>query len=276
MGTPPDGVVDSAPAVLSRASGGPRGISGVVALQREQTDYPSDWSKRMPKRILLIVIALSLSACTGMYRAITDDPVRVEFIDQRQRDDVEPSAATVSLTAERRTVIVNTLGKTAGRFCAEPPPDVASDLLSALGASIENHAAKGSLNSVYSESAVKLADRSTALDIYRTGTYVLCQYHLNGGMTDTQLNANFELLTKQVINALIESYKQPKQVVVDGSRLFTVIPTLDVRATTGGLSLVGSTNSQGTTSATPAQNTGNSAAPATPTPVPPNTSSQQD
>lgn len=182
---------------------------------------------------LLVAAVLLMPGCTEMFRAVSSDPVRVELIDHHLRDDKEPAAATVSLTAERRTVIVSTRGDEAGRFCAEPPPDVASDLLSALGASIKTKAAEGALNSVYSESAVKLADRSTALDIYRTGTYVLCQYHLNGGIDGSQLNKNFELLTTQVITALIESYKQPRQVIADGNRLFTVVPTLDLRATSG-------------------------------------------
>ncbi len=223
----------------------------------------------MRKLASLIVTVVSLSGCTEMFRAVSSDPVRVELINHHLRDDKEPAAATVSLTAERRTVIVSTRGDSAGRFCAEPPPDVASDLLSALGASIKTKGAEGALNSVYSESAVKLADRSTALDIYRTGTYVLRQYHLNGGIDGGQLNKNFELLTTQVITALVESYKQPRQVVVDGTRLFTVVPGLDLRTTSGtGSSLTSPPISPTPTTAPAGANTGG-------TPTQPAPTSQQ-
>ena len=178
----------------------------------------------MNRIVLAAAVLILSSACAETFRAVSNDPVRVELIeDGRRRDDAEPMAAMVSLTAERRAVVVKTRGDDVGRFCAEPPPDVATDLLSRLGARAAYKGTEAELQNLYAESAVSLADRTTVLDVYRTGTYVLCQYHLNNAMTPGELAANFKLLTEKVTEALIASYAQPRQVVVTSDRLFSVI-----------------------------------------------------
>lgn len=101
-------------------------------------------------------------------------------------DDVEHIVSTVSLSSDRRTVIVVTDGGNKGKFCAEPPPDTATGLKAALIASLEADAkkadvtGKASLNDSLETKVTVLAERTAALDAYRAGVYALCQYHLNG------------------------------------------------------------------------------------------------
>lgn len=141
-----------------------------------------------------------LAGCADTFRVMNTDPVRVELITAKN----DALIATVSLTAERRTVLVQTSGEHRGRFCAEPPPDVATDLLTSLRASLSHNLTAAQLQTLYAETVVKLADRPPALDVYRTGTYVLCQYYLNGAMNEKQLQENFQLLTTAVTQALQE------------------------------------------------------------------------
>ena len=119
-------------------------------------------------------------------------------------DEIPGFLSTFSLSADRRTVIIPTSGKNAGKFCAEPPPDSATQLKSELQASLEGKAklekikadieGKGEYKDRLETNIVVLAERTPALDAFRTGVYALCQYKMNGWMTDEQVNQTFLLL----------------------------------------------------------------------------------
>jgi len=112
------------------------------------------------------------------------------------------------LSADRRTVIVKLLGSDQGKFCAEPPPDVAQNITTSLESSLKAKLAEApaeiesAIKDSLKKEAVVLADRTALLDVYRTGTYSLCQYHLNGAITNQQLIDTFQALTNGVIQGL--------------------------------------------------------------------------
>lgn len=143
-----------------------------------------------------------LSGCASTVGAFFHRPV-VE-------DSVGDVLSTMSLSADRRTVVVITDGTNKGKFCAEPPPDSATALKTELEASLEatakleklkaDVAGKGTLKDKLETSVVVLAERTPALDVFRTGVYALCQYHLNGAIQDP--------VVRQMFVRLIESYER--------------------------------------------------------------------
>ena len=119
-------------------------------------------------------------------------------------DNVKEALSTVSLSADRRTVVVMTAGPNRGKFCAEPPPDTATGLKTELDASLELKAKRielegsGALKDKLETTVVVLADRTPALDAFRTGVYALCQFYLNGAIDGKEVS--------QLFHRLIESF----------------------------------------------------------------------
>ena len=152
-------------------------------------------------RILSIVLVSLLSGCASQLTAFYNRSV--------VKDNVGDSVATVSLSADRRTVLVGMSGDNRGRFCAEPPPDSATGLKTDLEASLKasaksekvraEAAAEGMFKERTEATIVVLAERTPALDAFRTGVYALCQFHLNGAVTDAQVGVLF--------TRLIEAYE---------------------------------------------------------------------
>ena len=147
----------------------------------------------MTIRLFLIGIALTLSGCASQLTAFYNRSV--------VKDNVGDSVATVSLASDRRTVLVGMNGQNRGRFCAEPPPDSATGLKTELDTALKATAksekvkAEGTvdakLNDKVDTTVVVLAARTPALDAFRTGVYALCQFHLNGAVSDDQVNTLF-------------------------------------------------------------------------------------
>ena len=168
----------------------------------------------MFRNLILLFTITFLSGCTSMMQAVNADPTRVNVIGADEKDVV----ATVSLAANRRTMIVGLAGEGKGTFCAEPPPEVANNITSeveaALKATVERDGlagvdAEGNLKDFFKTTVVQLSERTALLDIYRTGTYSLCQYHLNGALSGTDLRDQFKNLTEAIINRL------PKNELID-------------------------------------------------------------
>jgi hypothetical protein len=78
----------------------------------------------MLKILLAAASAVALSGCASTAAVFFHRPV-VE-------DSVGQTLHTVSLSADRRSVIVMTTGPNKGKFCAEPPPDSAVALSTQL------------------------------------------------------------------------------------------------------------------------------------------------
>jgi hypothetical protein len=82
----------------------------------------------MYKLLPLLAACGALSGCASSLTAFYNRSV--------VKDNVGDSVATVSLSADRRTVLVGLKGDNVGRFCAEPPPDSATGLKTDLNASL--------------------------------------------------------------------------------------------------------------------------------------------
>ena len=120
-------------------------------------------------------------------------------------DNISEAVGTLSLNAQRRTVVVGLLGENRGKFCAEPPPDVAESVSTDLDAKIKAEIAKiqtdldvGIQDKLITQITV-LGERTAVLDVFRTGTYALCQYHLNGAVEPGETKTIFENLTRAVL-----------------------------------------------------------------------------
>lgn len=130
-------------------------------------------------------------------------------------DNAKMAVSTISLSADRRTVVVVTDGPNRGKFCAEPPPDTALSLSTELKADLEAAAknakldanAKGSLEDKLETTVAVLAKRTTSLEGYRLGAYSLCQLHMIGALSNTEVAPAFELLTKSFFEALKEELR---------------------------------------------------------------------
>ena len=144
-----------------------------------------------------------LGSCTGMFEAISNDPVRTERI--LAANEV-PVVGTLSLAAERRIVLIGLSDDMEGKFCAEPPPEVAKNIQREFGTKIEakDPSLIAELENIYQSNIVHLAERTVLLDLYRTGTYSLCQYYLNEAISGDQLYNAFNNLTDRVVSKVPE------------------------------------------------------------------------
>lgn len=166
----------------------------------------------MRNSLLLTSFAVALTGCAGMFDAIQRDPVRIEKISIREGD----ALATVSLNAEKRNVLVSLSEGKVGVYCAEPPPEVAKALDIGRVASVKAEGGltpekKAKLEAESSETAKEaitvLAQRTVLLDVYRTGTYSLCQFYANGAISSPELVKQFDALSQAVIRALTQEPK---------------------------------------------------------------------
>lgn len=157
-------------------------------------------------RIAILAAATLCAGCASTFKVMTDDPVRATNIRESSGD--RDALATISLDASRRNVIVGLTDSQFGKFCAEPPPDTASAIQSILEAQAnakaavaeESVEAAGSLKDSYRSDVVVLAKRTELLDIYRTATYSLCQFYVNGALNGAQVKEIFSAMTNAVID----------------------------------------------------------------------------
>ena len=157
----------------------------------------------MLKSIAILVPTVLVSGCASTAGAFFNRPV-VE-------DSVKDAVSTVSLAADRRTVVVVTEGPNRTRFCAEPPPDTATGLKTELDASLKAKAksdkvkaeaeVEGTLKDKLETTVTVIAERTAPLDAFRTGVYALCQFHLNGAIAKDDV----KLLFVKLIDAFAAS-----------------------------------------------------------------------
>lgn len=136
-------------------------------------------------------------------------------------DNVKGLMSTVSLSADRRTVVVLTSGPNKGLFCAEPPPDSATSLAAqadlSMSAKKEGVAEAGlSGRDQFSTVVTVMADRTPSLDGFRIGLYALCQYRINGMIKDDkEFTDLFRLLVEKFSeNIKAEASRTPRPVFV--------------------------------------------------------------
>lgn len=153
----------------------------------------------MHRSIALLMASSLVSGCASTVGAFANRPV-VE-------DNVKGIVSTVSLAADRRTVVVVTAGANQSKFCAEPPPDTATGLKTELDATLEAKAKKAEIEGKLGikdklETTVTvIAERTAPLDAFRTGVYALCQFHLNGAIATSDVKPLFEKLIEAFLSA---------------------------------------------------------------------------
>lgn len=134
-------------------------------------------------------MALLTSGCASSLGTFYNRPV-VE-------DKVGEMLSTVSLSADRRTIVVSQLppGSPKPLYCAEPPPDTATGLKTSLDTSLKLPS-KGdaSLKDAFDSTVTVLAARNAPLDAFRTGVFSLCQYYMNGAIKPEDVRPMFERL----------------------------------------------------------------------------------
>jgi len=113
-------------------------------------------------------------------------------------DPVKDIPSTISLSSDRRTIIVIRDSSNMIRICAEPPPDTATAIVTQIDTQLKAQAkgvtAESTLKDKLEESIVVLAHRTAALDAFRIGIYALCQYYINGAITSAEVKSIFEKL----------------------------------------------------------------------------------
>ena len=158
----------------------------------------------MIKLIIVAGIALLLSACSSTAGTFFSRPVVEDSVDKRP--------GVLSLSADRRTVLFVDSPPAAGmpgvKFCAEPPPDTANGIAAALNSSIEaTGKGKIAVDDKFTTTVTVLASRTASLDAYRTGVYALCQYHLNGAVSSTEVSDLFRHLTDAFVQVQLAQQK---------------------------------------------------------------------
>lgn len=124
-------------------------------------------------------------------------------------DKVGDRMGTIATTAERRIVLID-LKK--DHFCAEAAPDVAESLNSSIRIAAEyaSKTASGPERSASAEIARNLStsvstlfSRTQGIQLFRDGTYALCQANLNGAIKDEEFKFRFDKLLAET-SKLIE------------------------------------------------------------------------
>lgn len=155
-------------------------------------------------------ITLLLCACTSTTGTFFNRPVVEDSLDKRP--------GVLSLSADRRTVVFVDNPPLPGmpnvKFCAEPPPDTANGIATALTGSIESTGkGKVAVDDKFTSTVTVLADRTASLDAYRTGVYALCQYHLNGAISGADVSALFRHLTDSFVQVQLAQQKTKPEAV---------------------------------------------------------------
>jgi hypothetical protein len=138
--------------------------------------------------LLMLAVFSALAGCASTVGTFFNRPV-VE-------DDIGQVVRTVSLSADRRTVIVAVPGYPQPRFCAEPPPDTATGVKASIDTSLTLPGKSATLKDDFSTAVTVLASRNAPLDAFRTGMFALCQFYLNGAIKPENVEPLFRVLLK--------------------------------------------------------------------------------
>ena len=138
-------------------------------------------------------------------------------------DDIGTVVRTVSLSADRRTVIVAAPDHPQPRFCADPPPDTATSVKASIDAGLTLPGRSATLKDDFGTAVTVLASRNAPLDAYRTGVFALCQFYLNGAIKPEQVEPLFRDLletfetTQNFANAAVVAPRLPADKPMDAA-----------------------------------------------------------
>lgn len=120
-------------------------------------------------------------------------------------DGVKGRIGTLAATAERRMVLVD-LRKDDLHFCAEAAPDVAESVNSSIRAAVEysskgtsanERTAQAEIARQLSTSISTLFSRTQGIQLFRDGSYALCQARMNGDIETSAFQAHLDKLLTQ-------------------------------------------------------------------------------
>jgi hypothetical protein len=161
----------------------------------ERRGGPTTW--RISKAVAMALLAIeTMWGCAGM-------EYRPTIVEQRLGADTR----VLFLTAETRMVMYN---EKTGRYCAEPPPDVAQNILTSLQVAINASGGKlpadvgAEFSRAAASTAQSLLSRSQGLQMYRDGMYYLCQRFMNGVINQERYDHEAKELLTQTTNLVRE------------------------------------------------------------------------
>lgn len=149
----------------------------------------------MTRLILLILLVLSASGCSGIFKIVTEDPVReLPLIATNEEGEEEEIGLVISLTAERRNFVILTSGK--AQFCAEPSPDTAKavDTLAKITAEasvVGQGEGKLDITDDIKERVFTLTERTATMDLFRQSVYGICQLYMAGALDSEAAQDSF-------------------------------------------------------------------------------------
>lgn len=193
--------------------------------------------------IIFWFFLVSLSGCASTTGTFFNRPV----VEDRVGDVIH----TVSLSADRRTVVVAGKDNPTPKFCAEPPPDTATALKTDLDATLTAKGADLGVKDKFDTSVTVLSSRNAPLDAFRTGMFALCQFYMNGAIEKGEVKGMF--------TQLLQTYERTQNIVSESSKpqVSSAAATPATPATPAAVA--------GTAVTTTTTTTGPAAAPATPT-----------
>lgn len=151
------------------------------------------------KLLMISILATGLAACSA-FTPPKEKPVIEDHVGDR--------IGTLATTAERRMVLVD-LKK--DHFCAEPSPDVAEAINSSIRAAAEASAKATSGNEakISGEIAKTLATsintlfvRTQGIQLFRDGSFALCQARMNGDIKDNAYATRFDALLEKAVELI--------------------------------------------------------------------------
>ena len=133
--------------------------------------------------------------------SVLTPPKAKPVIEDRITEWGKQKVGVLATTPERRVVIVKMPDN---RFCAEPPADAAENVSAALTAMAEA-STKGALTNAQvgiantlATSVKQLFQRSQGVQLYRDGSFMLCNAYLNGALTPEQFAQKHQELLQAV------------------------------------------------------------------------------
>lgn len=165
----------------------------------------------MKRLILAIFAVVNLSGC-ALFSSTNEQPVIEDHItDWIGRKKI----GVLSTTAARREVVFQ---MPSNRFCAEAPPDVAESLSSSLSL-LAQGSGKEPTSSVDVTARLEVARtlattiatlfrRSQGVQLFRDGSFNLCEAHLNGAIDGPQYKELHEALLKTAVALITQEIPQ--------------------------------------------------------------------
>lgn len=155
----------------------------------------------MKRVVAVLLICAGIQGCSLLTRPL-DMPVIEEKLNRAMFTPA--SVGTLSLTPERRVVLVNFANN---RFCAEAPTEIGIDV-AALN-KLKADATQGDktkvgleyLNAATNQNSV-LNKRTQGMQLFLANSYFTCQMYMNGGLDERQM-LEMQFQTLKIIEPLI-------------------------------------------------------------------------